>query len=337
MSRGAKPWKLEEDESFSSFCSWKTNLLYNLKKEDEFKQFLKEDTPVQWEVLTSSNPKRGFTGTGADDKVTSLNSMLGYIASYAPPFLATDIEKNARNVEEIWHYIREYYRFGQSEAQFMKLLSIKKEENERPQRLYQRILAHLQDNLLQKNSKLKHNGATPTKNEDMSPTVERFAVLRWMELIHPKIPTLVQRTFAYDLQRSTLKDLQPQIADALESFLEEIREEEQRSEVRYMCADAYTCEEPEEFEEEELLARAFKTKYPPKHARPSRPFFRGRPSRTTNTNRSSYQHTCIVCKAAGRRFNHSLNDCEYLSIAEKKNTIRSLRLDPELESDLQDE
>jgi hypothetical protein len=39
-----------------------------------------------------------------------------------------------------------------------------------------------------------------------------------MELIHPKLPIFVQRTFAYDLQRMTLKDLQPQIVDALDGF-----------------------------------------------------------------------------------------------------------------------
>ena len=47
-----------------------------------------------------------------------------------------------------------------------------------------------------------------------------------MELIHPSLPALVQRTFAYDLQRMTLKDLQPQITDALDGFLEELRQNE---------------------------------------------------------------------------------------------------------------
>ena len=103
----------------------------------------------------------------------------------------------------------------------MKFSSIVWDNGERPERLYQRILAHLQGNLLRKDSKLKHDGTTPTHGEDISTTVERLAVLRWMELIHPSLPALVQRTFAYDLQRMTLKDLQPQITDALDGFLEE--------------------------------------------------------------------------------------------------------------------
>ena len=66
----------------------------------------------------------------------------------------------------------------------------------------------------------------------MSPTVERIAVLKWMELINPSLPSLVARTFANDLQKMTLKDLQPQIVSALDGFLEELRHDE----VKASCA-----------------------------------------------------------------------------------------------------
>ena len=156
--------------------------------------------------------------------------MLGLISQWVPHYLASDItQKNSISLDSIWQAIRKYYGFQQSETQFMKFTSITWEDGERPERLYQRILAHLQDNLLRKDSKLKHDGVTPTHDEDISPTVERLAVLRWMELIHPSLPVLVQRTFAFDLQRMTLKDIQPQIVDALDGFLEEIRSEEVKS------------------------------------------------------------------------------------------------------------
>jgi hypothetical protein len=326
MSRGAKPWKLTEEESFSSFSSWKNTILYNLRKEDEFKQFLKEDHPVTWQVLTSQNPKRGFTGTGAEEKAGELNSMLGFISSYAPPFLATTIERNCTSIENVWSSIREYYRFGQSEVQFMKLLSITREENERPQRLYQRILAHLQDNLLQKDSKLKHNGVTPNRSEDMSPTVERLAVLRWMELIHPKIPAMVQRTFSYDLQRSTLKDLQPQIADALDSFLEEIREEELRADrvnLRPRRQQSYfedSCSEEEDIH----VARSYTSA-----GNRSRPKSRGFQRGFGRKYRPTPKPYCFICKSAGRRYDHPWARCEYTSLAEKKKVIRSLKVGDE--------
>ena len=39
-----------------------------MRKEDDYKQFLKDSNPTTWEVLTSNNPDRGFTGAGNEDK-----------------------------------------------------------------------------------------------------------------------------------------------------------------------------------------------------------------------------------------------------------------------------
>ena len=44
-----------------------------------------------------------------------------------------------------------------------------------------------------------------------------------MELIHPGLAALVQCTFAFDLQKMSLKDLQPQICVAMGDFLEELK------------------------------------------------------------------------------------------------------------------
>ena len=132
----------------------------------------------------------------------------------------------------------------------MKFASFTWKGGERPERLHQRILAHLQDNLLQKDSKLKHNGAAVEIDEDMSPTVEHIAVLRWMELINPNLSALVQRTFAYDLQRMTLKDMQPQIVDVFDGFLEEVK-----------SACAYvTCQKPKTFQPKAFQLKAFQQK-----------------------------------------------------------------------------
>ena len=89
----------------------------------------------------------------------------------------------------------------------MKYSCIVLEEDERSERLYQRLIAHLKDNLLTTDYSLTYDGAKVTKNKDISPTVEHL-VQHWMELIHPVLPALVQCTFAFDLQKRSLKDLQ---------------------------------------------------------------------------------------------------------------------------------
>ena len=303
MAKAPKPWKLTEDETFSSFTSWQNNLMYVLGQDDCFKPFLVTD--VSWSKLTSSNPTRGFTddpagtrnGLTAVQKAANLNQMLGLISQWVPPYLSNDITKNSTDLNSVWNFIRKYFGFQQSEAHFMKFSTIVWEEGERPERLYQRILAHLQDNLLTTGCKLKHDGVTVSQDEDISPTVERLAVLRWMELIHPNLPALVQRTFAYDLQRMTLKDLQPQIVDALDGFLEELRTDEVK--VSRSNVSIPRSKYQSRFQQSRGQQRAL----------PVKP-------------------ECRLCRAEGRRYiGHRLDECDYITRAERKSLARSCTTD----------
>ena len=54
---------------------------------------------------------------------------------------------------------------------------------ERPEDLYQRIVAFVEDSLLSGHGIL-HHGDMVTEDE-MSPTLENFVVLTWLRLIHP--------------------------------------------------------------------------------------------------------------------------------------------------------
>ena len=164
----------------------------------------------------------------ADTKVLHLNNMLEYIAQFVPVFLHHEITRECTDMGEIFNCIRQYYNLQQSEANFLKLATIRWEgpEKEHPERLYRRILSHLTDDFLKVGGSLKHNKSVPPRDEDLSPTVERLAVLRWLELINSRLPMLIARTFATDLQTRTLKDLQPQIVNAMDSLLEQLRSED---------------------------------------------------------------------------------------------------------------
>jgi len=309
MSKAPKPWKLTEDETFSSFTSWQHNIIYTLSREKEFKPFLADD--CTWLKDTNTTTNRGFQddidGLTGTQKAANLSQMLGLISQWIPHYLAADVSKNSTSLDGIWQAIRKYYGFQQSEAQFMRFTAIQWEDGERPERLFQRILAHLQDNLLQKDCKLRHNGESVKVNEDLSPTVERLAVLHWMQLLHPGLPALVMRTFAYDLQRMTLKDMQPQIVDALDGFLEELRGE---------------------------TVKAARTYLPD-----NKPRFSQRP-RMSSSNKNSRQKPsrskeCRLCKGEGRpSYGHTISECDFLSRAEMRNMVRSFRVDLEPEPEL---
>ena len=103
--------------------------------------------------------------------------------------------------------------------------TIHRAENERYETLCQRILAHLEDNLLTAGSELKHDGETPTEDESLSPT-ERLTVYLWMTIIDKRLPAYISREYSHDLQTMTLKDKQPRIAENIQSILETINTSE---------------------------------------------------------------------------------------------------------------
>jgi len=304
-ARSVKPWKLSEDETFSSYTSWQQNIVYCLNQDINCQPFLLNAT---WRIVSPDHPHRGLTDDAGDNglkkeqKVMNLNSMLGYISQFVPHYLSTDIKNSSTSINSVWGTIRQYYGFQQSEVQFLKFTNISWEgmHAERPERLYRRVLAHLQDNLLQAGSKLRHNDAEVTRDELISPTVERLAVLRWMELLHPKLPSLVARTFAYDLQRMTLKDIQPQIADGLENFLEELNKEDTPIQVSKM----YTTHRPQT------------------RGRSTRPNF---PQQQRRAAPSDSRKQCRVCRAEKRPFvGHDLASCHFISEADRRSLIRSV-------------
>ena len=124
------------------------------------------------------------------------------------------------------------------------------------------------DNLLKASGTIQHNKSIPACDEDISPTVERLAVLRWLELIDSHLPMLVARTFVTDLQTGTLKDLQPLIANAMDSLLEQLQSEDTQ-----VCRlQSLTLEEPQ-------IARL---------TRLQRPYIRSAPKPRTNPGSSRF-------------------------------------------------
>jgi hypothetical protein len=330
MARAPKPWKLSEEETLSSYNAWKNNLLYYCKCDDDFCPFVQRD--AKWTKISPDSPTRGLVDDTTGAKLTAakklmhLERMLGFISQYVPHFLATDITENSTSMNSIWLTIRKYYNFKQSESQFMKFTSISREEGERPERLFQRIIAHLQDNLLKTDSNMQYDGQDVATNEIMSPTVYRLAVLRWMELIDPKLPAIVQRSFANDLQSKSLKDLQPQICDALDGFLEELRSDEIRA------SRAYVPDYSRRNQSSDYSRRNQSSKW----QRPTPPY---KPNTSRNAtkpfpNRSKLE--CRVCKAEGRAYsNHNMANCDYVSKAERRDLVKSFRV--EADDNLQDE
>ena len=293
--RAPKQWCLSKSETINSFENWRQNLLYTLSLDSNFAPFLVEG--ITWGKKTKTEPLRGFTDDGEDvaeasrltaqQKVNFLELMLGQIANYCPIISRNTLVKNSTSIQSIWNTIRQHFGFQITGAHFIDFAEIHLEPNERPEDLYQRLMAFVEDILLKANS-LSHHGDLITEDEELTPSLENFVVLTWLKLIHPELPKLVKQRYGTELRSRTLASIKPEVSQALNSLLDEIRASD---DARIMRTATNT------------FRKSSPVKAPPKRGI-----------------RSSRQpKSCPLCKQAGRPdSNHFLSECRHMPEEDRK-------------------
>ena len=292
-----KQWQLTENETMTSFANWQSNIMYHLSLNNDFGQFLE----LNW--AKKSTPNRGLQ---ADRHKTPLQRniilerMLALIAQFVPSLLRNDIIKKSTSLIWIWQRIRKHYSFAKSEVNFLKLSNIKRESEERYETFFQRIIAHLEDNLLTVEAGLYHDGALPTSDEEMSPTLERLAVYMWLTLIDERLPAHVSRVYAHDLQSKTIKEIQPQLAEAMDCLLSDLSVQDE-------------------------IAINYTNSRRPKQRGQS---FQRHDQRSFNPKGFNSNKSCILCKSAGRNhYGHDIAGCHFLSRFEKMRIADALSVE----------
>ena len=141
--------------------------------------------------------------------------------------------------------------------------------------------------MLKANS-LSHHGDLITEDEELTPSLENFVVLTWLKLIHPELPKLVKQRYGTELRSRTLASIKPEVSQALNSLLDEIRASD---DARIMRTATNT------------FRKSSPVKAPPK-----------RGIRSTRQPKS-----CPLCKQAGRPdSNHFLSECRHLPEEDRK-------------------
>ena len=231
--RAPKQWQLTRSETINSFNNWKENLVYTLSLDKNFSPYLKDN--VTWGKKTAASPVRGFTDDTAEqvpneadrktkeDKCGKVDLMLGQIANYATVISRNQITKNSTCLSDIWNKIREHYGFHCTGSRILDLSGIKLDTGERAEDLYQRLLSFFEDNLQTTGSVVTHHGATPTSDEELSPTVENITVVLWLERLHVGLPALIKQRYGSELRNKTLASIKSEISLALDSLLEELK------------------------------------------------------------------------------------------------------------------
>ena len=308
--RPPKQWPLTENETITSFANWQSNLLYHLSLCNEFAPYLE----TVWAAKHVAN--HGLVGDDdtvavgdrktAAQKAIILDRMLGLIAQFAPSLLRKDIIKSSTSLAWIWTRIRRHYGFVQSEVNFLSLSDIKRKDDERFETFFQRILAHLDDNLLTVASNLQHNGVAVAEDEVMSPSTERLAVYLWLTLIDERLPSYVARTYAHELTQKSLKDIQPQLSQSMDALLAELA--------------AHS----------EIQVHYSRSSYHQRRSTKQNP-------QAGQSSRQVPGKVCSLCKAANRSYKgHDIASCWYLSKYEKLEMAKALRIST-IDSDCDDE
>lgn len=336
-NKGPKHRVLTEDETFATFEDWQSRMKAILRKDSDYTRFLLAQGPdTSWEKVSPEHPHRGLKDDENGDpkvkkaaKLLHLNGMLDEIAQWAPHYISHEIKAESTSIESVWNIIRCYYQFQQNEVQFMSFLKLQWEgpEKERPEHLYRKLMHHIHDNTLRKDGQLTYNGKNVQKNEEITPTVERLVILRWLELMDTRLPSLVARTFSHELQTRTLKDIQPQISSSIDSFLGELKQAD-------VQANFMQVHEGLEVLQEELEVQASRVNFKRPQSTQDSTWQKKGGFKQSQTSRSNQQKSsgsklqCRLCRAEGRRYlGHSMANCGYIGNHEKRNMVKSYKVD----------
>lgn len=145
-------------------------------------------------------------------------------------------------------------------------------------------MAFVEDNLFLHGGSITHHGEAIEEDEELSPSLENFIVLTWLQLINKDLPKLVKQCYGIELRSRTIASIKPEISQALTSLIDEI----------HTIEDAKVMRTSTHFDK----ASRFKTIHRserPQHSRPT------------------VTKSCPLCKAAGRpTSSHYLSECRFL-------------------------
>ena len=335
--RAPKQWSLTKDETITSFESWRQNLLYTLSLDNIFAKFLEQG--VVWQKKTADCPTRGFSDDSSDvpassrltaaQKTVQLELMLGQIANFCPIIARNSIVKNSTSLQQIWQSIRLHFGCQSSGSHLLDFAAIQLQPDERPEDLFQRLMAFAEDNLLKSDHDVTHHGCLPSSDEDMSPSLENFIVLHWLSLLHPRLPALVKQRYGPELRIRTLASLKPEISQSIDSLLAELQSGEHAQVLRSAIAGFQQVRPRSQLAGSASAGRPAAVpgggRPAPAAGRSAPALGGGQPGDLSGSGRRGggsqrSVRTCALCVAAGRpgADSHFLSRCRFLPIDDRR-------------------
>ena len=147
--------------------------------------------------------------------------MLDQVSHYCPVLSRNTILKNFTSIQAVWQAIRTRFGFQSIGAHFLDFDAIHPAEG--PEDLFQSLPSFFEDNLLQHGGGITLHGEIPEAYDELSPSLENLITLTRLHRIHKDLPSLVKQKYGPNLRAKTLASLKPEISQADDSLMDEIR------------------------------------------------------------------------------------------------------------------
>ena len=161
LYHGPKVRTLTSNETISSLETWKSTVIYGLRLNPDFREFLVED--FVFGTKSKANPTRSLLDTftketvsetfegktttkevmvlrkSKEDRVYEVDLLLDQICNYCPNIPRNDLTKDCASLSEVWQKIRQYYNKQQTGALLNETWNVQREPEETPQALFARM------------------------------------------------------------------------------------------------------------------------------------------------------------------------------------------------------
>ena len=316
IHHGPKLKPLTTNESLSSLEVFKSNILYGLRLNPDFRDYLEDG--VIFGKKTRANPSRDlvdifkereviveneatkerkvrkekYLHKSKEERCRDVDLLLEQVANYCPHVPRTDITKDCRSVKEVFNTIRVFYNKQITGASLNEVWNIRRELDESPQVLFARIKQLYLDNLLTTDG-LHHVEGRVDEDEEMSPTLLNTIVLHWLQILHPNLRDLVTQRFITQLRDNTYACLLPEISRSVNALLEELSNPAPVNRLNYNPTNS-----------------SYPTKTP------------YRPNKSNSQFRQSSGKFCKFCKMTGKKMfhTHNMEDCLFMKKLNSQNS-----------------
>ena len=327
LVHGPKLRCLTANESIASLEAWRNNIIYGLKQNPDFREYLTDN--FIWGKKTRISPNRDLANIyrkeliqqedrtkepkeelilvkSSEDRAEVVDLLLDQIANYCQDIHIPrqDITRDCRCLKDVWQVIRQYYNKQQSGSLLNDVWKLRREVDETPQSLFARMKQLYCDNLLTTDG-LVHVDGPVQEDEDLSPTLLNTIILHWLQVLHPDLRDLVTQRFVTQLRDHTYGAIFPEISRSVDSFLEELNN---GTSVNRAYSRPYSNQSFSQKQSHGLFTPSYRKSFP-----------RGNNSTFNSPQRYStpQQFTrkqCDFCRVMGRvKFRtHSIDECMFI-------------------------